>query len=234
MSLSAQAKVLRVLQTGELTRVGGEKVIRVDVRVIAATNKDLTQAVETGSFRDDLFFRLNVVPLESPPLRARLDDLPAMVDHFVHQFCDENGFRPKRVEPAVIDHLRRYTWPGNVRELKNIIERVVIMSDETIGIDDLPPFFNVAFRSPQSAGSQAANRTPNGSAPGSDLSRYRSWPLKEFKDDVERRFLHMSLTQHDWNVSRTAAALGIERTNLHKKLKAYGLKKGRSLPEPST
>ena len=205
MSLTAQAKVLRVLQTGELTRVGGERVLRVDVRVLAATNKDLAKEVERQAFREDLFFRLNVIPLVSPPLRDRLDDIPEMVTHFVADFCVENGFRNKAVAPEVLERLCRYDWPGNVRELKNILERVVIMSDEVITLDDLPPYLAQT------------------SKPMFDIQRYRDRTLREFKDEMEREFIVMRLDAHDWNISRTAAALGIERTNLHKKLKAYGI-----------
>jgi two-component system nitrogen regulation response regulator NtrX len=208
MSLPAQAKVLRVLQTGELNRVGGERVIKVDVRVIAATNKDLARAVEENTFREDLYFRLNVVPLQSPPLREHKEDIPLMVEHFVRQFCEENGFKVKQVEPAVIDRLVHYSWPGNVRELKNIIERVVIMSDEVIRVEDLPPFLNTAVR------------------PAFDLGRYGDRSLREFKEEMEREFILMRLEENDWNISRAAAALGIERTNLHKKLKAYNIQRG--------
>ena len=208
MSVTAQAKVLRVLQVGELTRVGGEKVSKVDVRVLAATNKDLAKEVEGGAFREDLYFRLNVIPLHAPALRERLDDIPAMVSHFVREFCTENGFREKEVDPAVLESLQRYDWPGNVRELKNIIERVVIMSDDVIRVEDLPEYL---------AQSQK---------PLVDLQRYHDRTLKDFKEEMEREFIMMRLEAHEWNISRTATALGIERTNLHKKLKAYGIQRG--------
>jgi DNA-binding NtrC family response regulator len=208
MSLSAQAKVLRALQTGELSRVGGERVIRVDVRVIAATNKELDKEVEAGRFREDLYFRLNVVPLHSPPLRDHKEDIPDMVRHFAAEFCQENGFRTKEVEPAALERLMSYDWPGNVRELKNIIERVVIMSEEVIRADDLPPFLNVALR------------------PAFDLHRHRDQSLRDFKEQMEKEFILMRLEQNDWNISRAATVLGIERTNLHKKLKAYGIQRG--------
>jgi two-component system nitrogen regulation response regulator NtrX len=208
MSLSAQAKVLRALQTGELSRVGGERVIQVDVRVIAATNKELSKEVEGGRFREDLYFRLNVVPLVSPPLRDHKEDLPDMVRHFVGELCRENGFRDKQVEGAVLERLASYDWPGNVRELKNIIERVVIMSDEVIRIEDLPDFFHTAAK------------------PSFDLSRYADRSLRDFKEEMEKDFILMRLDQNEWNISRAATSLGIERTNLHKKLKAYGITRG--------
>ncbi len=208
MSLTAQAKVLRVLQTGELTRVGGEGVIKVDVRVLAATNKDLEKEVGESTFREDLYFRLNVIPLTAPPLRERLDDIPEMVRHFVTEFCQENGFREKHVDPEVITQLQRHDWPGNVRELKNIIERVVIMSDDVIRPEDLPDYLTKA------------------SKPLVDLQRYGDRTLKEFKEEMEREFIRLRLGAHDWNISRTATALGIERTNLHKKLKSYNITRG--------
>ena len=130
MSLTAQAKVLRVLQTGELSHVGGERTIEVDVRVLAATNKDLKASVGDGSFREDLYFRLNVIPIQCPPLRERLDDIPQLVGRFVEVFCKENGFKHKDIEPKVLQSMKRYDWPGNVRELKNVTERMVIMSGD--------------------------------------------------------------------------------------------------------
>jgi DNA-binding NtrC family response regulator len=205
MSLNAQAKVLRVLQTGEFTRVGGERVLKVDVRVVAATNKELREAVEEGTFREDLYFRLNVIPLNSPPLRDRADDIPEMVKHFVGQFCDENGFRAKSVQPEVLSRLADYDWPGNVRELKNIIERVVIMSDDEITVGDLPPYLSDSTK------------------PSFDVQHYANRMLKDFKEEMEREFLLMRLDENEWNISKTATSLGIERTNLHKKLNAYNI-----------
>jgi DNA-binding NtrC family response regulator len=208
MSLPAQAKVLRVLQTEELTRVGGERVIKVDVRVIAATNKDLGAEVAANRFREDLFYRLNAVPLHSPALRAHKEDITEMVRHFVQVFCKENGFRTKQVEPTALERLMTYDWPGNVRELKNIIERVVIMSDDVITVENLPPFLHAAPK------------------PAFDLARYTDRSLRDFREEMEKEFILMRLEQHEWNISRAAAALGIERTNLHKKLKAYGIQRG--------
>jgi two-component system, NtrC family, nitrogen regulation response regulator NtrX len=208
MSLPAQAKVLRVLQTGELTRVGGERIILVDTRVIAATNKDLGKEVEAGRFREDLYFRLNVVPIYSPTLREHKEDIPEMVRFFVQEFCDENGFRTKDVDELVMDRLKSYDWPGNVRELKNVIERVVSMSDEMIRFEDLPTFLATAPK------------------PAFDLSRFSDRTLRDFKEEMEKEFILMRLEQYDWNISRAATELGIERTNLHKKLKAYGIQRG--------
>jgi two-component system nitrogen regulation response regulator NtrX len=206
MSQNAQAKVLRVLQTGELTHVGGERTIQVDVRVIAATNKDLSSAVAAGTFRDDLYFRLNVVPLHCPALRERLDDIPLLTAKFVEEFCAENGFRPKELEPGVVLKLRRYHWPGNVRELKNVTERMVIMSGERITPENVPDYID---------GGEAAV----------DVKQYNGMSLKELRDEIERDYVQAKLKEYSWNITRTAEALGIERTNLHKKIKQLGIKK---------
>jgi DNA-binding NtrC family response regulator len=214
MSASAQAKVLRALQTGEITRVGSERAISVDVRIVAATNKDLDAEVREGNFREDLFFRLNVVPLRVPPLRERLDDVPLLAERFIQLALRENGVRPKPVEPAVYDRLRTYRWPGNVRELRNVCERMVIMSGDRIGLADVP----------EGVGPRAAAPPPAGGA--ADLSRYGEVPLKELRDLVERDYILKKLEEHDWNITQAAQALGVERTNLHKKIKQHGLSRG--------
>lgn len=202
MSPTAQAKVLRTLQTGEISRVGSEKIFRVDVRVISATNKNLKEEVEAGRFREDLFFRLNVVPLQSPPLRERASDIPLLVDHFATAYCKENGFRKKAVHTVVSEALTRYAWPGNVRELKNLIERMVIMSDDAITADDLPAHIHT----------DRARVTG-----GIDTSG----TLKDFRERLEREMIIQRLEEYQWNISKAAISLGIERTNLHKKLKYF-------------
>ncbi len=218
MSLSAQAKVLRALQTGEVTRVGSERAFTVDVRVVAATNKDLEAEVREGTFREDLFFRLNVVPLRAPPLRERLEDVPLLAERFLQLALRENGMRPKPVDPAVYERLARQRWPGNVRELRNVCERMVIMSGERITADDVPEAAS-ARRAPP----------PEGSA---DLSRYGAVPLRELRDLVERDYILKKLEEHEWNITQAAQALGVERTNLHKKIKQHGLSRaGRGPPE---
>ncbi len=224
MSLSAQAKVLRALQTGEITRVGSEKAITVDVRVVAATNKDLQAEVREGTFREDLFFRLNVVPLRTPPLRERLEDVPLLAERFLQLAVRENGLRPKIVDPAVYEKLKTHRWPGNVRELRNVCERMVIMSGDRIGPEDVPEGVGPkATAPPSSAGGPA------------DLSRYGEVPLKELRDLVERDYILKKLEEHDWNITQAAQALGVERTNLHKKIKQHGLSRaGRGAPpEPA-
>ncbi len=209
MSLSAQAKVLRVLQTNELTRVGGERAVTVNVRVLAATNKDLEEACREGAFREDLFFRLNVVPLVSPPLRARKQDIPELVDHFIEEVCEENGFRHRRVDRAVMQKLQAYDWPGNVRELRNVVERLAILSGEHIGIEDVPADFD--------------RRSPGFLDDAGAL--YHTGSLREFREAAERQFVLSRLRACDWNISRTAETLGLERTNLHKKIKALGIER---------
>ena len=215
MAQSAQAKVLRVLQTGEFTRVGGEKSLRTDCRVVAATNRDLEEMVRAGTFREDLFFRLNVVPIRSPNLSERVDDIPLLVEAFVRECCDENGFGRKPVDEGVLERLKTYDWPGNVRELRNVVERLVIMSDEVIRERDLPPYLG----GPRPAG--VGRQT--GPQPTFDLGRYAGKSLREFREEIEADFIRMKLAELGWNISKTAQVLGIERTNLHKKLRALGI-----------
>jgi len=212
MSLSAQAKVLRALQTGEITRVGSEKTLLVDVRVITATNKELPAEVREGTFREDLYFRLAVVPLRAPPLRERLDDVPLLAERFLQLAIRENGLRPKVVDPEVYRRLAAYHWPGNVRELRNVCERLAIMSGDRIGPADVPDTL-----APRAAA------VPPGSG---DLSQYGEVPLKELRDLVERDYILKKLEEHDWNITQAAQALGVERTNLHKKIKQHGLSRG--------
>jgi two-component system nitrogen regulation response regulator NtrX len=225
MGLSAQAKVLRVLQTGEFTRVGGEKSLRTDCRVVAATNRDLEQMVQQGEFREDLFFRLNVVPIRSPSLSERLDDVPLLVESFVRECCEENGFAAKPIDGTVLDRLKQYDWPGNVRELRNVVERLVIMSDDVIRERDLPPYLG----GPRPTGSAASTRQ-TGPQTAIDLGRYANKTLREFREEVESEFIRIKLAEYEWNISRTAQALGIERTNLHKKLRALGIHRGQTDP----
>ncbi|WP_428263204.1 sigma-54-dependent transcriptional regulator [Haliangium sp.] len=219
MALSAQAKVLRILQTGEFARVGGEKSLTTDCRVVAATNRDLEQMVRDGDFREDLYFRLNVVPIRSPGLRDRSPDIPLLVESFVRECCDENGFAYKPVDEPVLERLAEYDWPGNVRELRNVVERLVIMSDDIITERDLPPYLG-GPRPPS-----LARADEDGDGTGLDLARYGDKGLREFREAVEEAFIRHKLNEFEWNISRTAQALGIERTNLHKKLRALGIKR---------
>jgi len=210
MSASAQAKVLRTLQSGELYRVGSERPLTVDVRVIAATNKDLEEEVERGTFRQDLFFRLNVVPLHVPPLRERLDDVPMLVQAFIGEFAEDYGMQPKSITPEVMEALSGYEWPGNVRELRNMCERLMIMGSDPITLGDLPEYITPT--------QSIAETQMAGVAPG-------SISLREFRKVTERAYIEASLRAYGWNVSQTARELGVERTNLHKKIKKYDIER---------
>jgi DNA-binding NtrC family response regulator len=219
MSPSAQAKVLRALQSGEITRVGGENAIAVDVRVIAATNKDLEQAVQRGEFREDLFFRLAVVPIRSPSLRERPEDVPRLAESFLVEFWKENGIKPKPVDPGVLDALAQRGWPGNVRELRNVVERMAILSGDRITLGDLPEQRIVPAAPAASEPSSGAPRPPT-PAPIGDRET-----LREHRDRAEREYILATLNGCDWNISRAASMLGVERTNLHKKMRALGLRR---------
>jgi two-component system, NtrC family, nitrogen regulation response regulator NtrX len=173
--------------------------------------------VKDGTFREDLFFRLNVVPIRSPNLSERAADVPLLVESFVRECCDENGFAYKPVDEAVFARLQQYDWPGNVRELRNVVERLVIMSDEVIGEKDLPPYLG---------GPRPPSRAQTGPQTAIDLGKYAGKSLREFREEVETEFIRIRLAEFEWNISRTAQALGIERTNLHKKLRALGIHRG--------
>ncbi len=237
MDLAAQAKVLRALQSGEVNRVGSEHILHVDVRVLAATNKDLSREVQSGRFREDLFFRLAVFPIKSPALRERMEDLRALADAFMASFCKENGLKPKPVDPAVYAALERRSWPGNVRELKNVIERAAILSGDVVTIADLPedPHAN-PFDDEEKAGEAAAvpgepaaliAHTPPPPVAAGDDGRRRP-TLREHRDGAERAYIIEVLASLEWNISRASIVLGVERTNLHKKIRAYGIKRGES------
>ena len=222
MSLEAQAKVLRALQTGEVVRVGGEKSFVVDVRVVAATNKDLEEEVRQGGFREDLFFRLSVVPIESPPLRDRGDDILLLMNYYLERFSLEHSVpTPVSLSDEAARAVSAHTFPGNVRELRNLAERLVILAENPVRLSDLPPAV---------AGEQGSERPPAFDAVTGagviDLSSYGGSPtLRELRELVERDYIGRKLEETGWNVTRTAEILGIERTNLHKKLKQLGLKK---------
>ena len=205
MSLKTQAKVLRALEERAFERVGGKDTIRVDVRVIAASNRDLEGLIRAGRFRDDLYYRLNVIPIEVPPVRERRDDIPALIDHFVALFCHENGKRPKTLSGEALAYFLAYDWPGNVRELRNMLERLVIMAPgDVIDADDLP------------APLRPKDTLPAGAEP-------RERPLREARDNFERAYILAELRANDWNMTRTAERLGIERSHLYRKIKAYGI-----------
>ncbi len=211
MSLKTQAKVLRVLEEQAFERVGGKETLRVDVRVLAASNQDLKEHIAQGRFREDLYYRLNVIPIEVPPLRRRKEDIPALVEHFIGLFSAENGKRPKTVSVEALAYFLSYDWPGNVRELRNMVERLVIMAPrDVIGPEDLPP----PLRPKETTG-----------APD-EVQREKT--LKEARDAFERSYILAELRAHDGNVTRTAEKLGIERSHLYRKLKGYGITPSKS------
>ncbi len=238
MDLVAQAKVLRALQSGEISRVGSEHVMHVDVRVLAATNKDLGKAVENGQFREDLYFRLNVFPLRSPALRERVEDIPLLAHAFMQAFSRENGTKPKPIDDEVIRALVARKWPGNVRELKNAVERGAILSGARMTIADLPedphasPFEEEGEPATLGASAEGAALDPT-EEEAADAGRASPAPaagghatLREFRERTERQYIIDTLKMTGWNISRTAILLGVERTNLHKKIRAYQIKRG--------
>jgi two-component system nitrogen regulation response regulator NtrX len=215
MSAKTQAKVLRVLQEGEVERLGSARTIKVDVRVIAATNKNLEEEIEKGHFREDLYFRLAVIPIYVPPLRERPDDIPLLVRHYMDYFSRDNNTRPKRVTQSAMDALQRFRWKGNIRELRNTVERMIIMtSGDTIDLPDLPEL----VRSP-SVASSGAGAAPAKAAGGS--AQAEAGTLREFKENAERAFLVGKLRENGWNISKTAEVIGTPRSNLYKKLEQY-------------
>ncbi len=207
MSAKTQAKVLRVLQEGEVERLGSARTIKVDVRVIAATNKDLELEIERGTFREDLYFRLSVIPIRVPPLRDRREDIPALVRHFADLFSRDNNRRPQRFTPAALELMQKARWKGNVRELKNTVERLIIMTPgEVIDVDDLRDIVR-----------------PDARPAASDNDKERPGTLREFKESAERTFLVGKLRENNWNISKTAEVIGTPRSNLYKKLEQYGI-----------
>ena len=207
MSLKTQAKVLRVLQEQVVEPVGSTQTVQVDVRVLAATNKDLPAAIRNGQFREDLYFRLNVIPIFVPPLRARQSDIPLLAEHFMATFATEYGRRPKALSKDAVAELQRYSWPGNVRELRNVIERLMIMvPGDTITAADVP------FLTRDGAAA------PVGAAADGPLL-----PLHAARDQFEQQYILRALASQQGNMSRTAEVLGVERSNLYRKMRAFGM-----------
>jgi two-component system nitrogen regulation response regulator NtrX len=211
MSLAAQAKVLRVLQEGEVTRIGGNKVRKVDVRVLAATNKHVEEEIAAGRFREDLYYRLNVVPMVVPALRERREDIPMLVQHFIERLAKDSGVPPRAVDPAAMERLCALEWPGNVRELRNTVERLLILAaGPKILRSDVDRL--VGARAGEMHGEDAGLGT---------MDQFTTY--EEFKLAAERAFLTAKLAQHDWNVAETARAIDMPRSNLYKKLERHGL-----------
>jgi two-component system nitrogen regulation response regulator NtrX len=205
MSLKTQAKVLRILQDQSFTRVGGTEPITVDVRVIAATNKNLQSEIESGNFREDLYYRLNVIPFHMPPLRDRAEDIELFISQYVAEFSARSSKEPPSVAADAMALLVKYRWPGNVRELRNLIERLVIMVPNTeICAKDLPPYISDA--------------DPSGTG-----SPYATAHLKEARNGFEREFIIVKLKEFNGNISKTASAIGIERSHLYRKIRSYGI-----------
>jgi two-component system, NtrC family, nitrogen regulation response regulator NtrX len=207
MSLDAQAKVLRALETGVVTRVGGTKPIEVDVRVIAATNKDLAREIEDGRFREDLYYRLNVVPVHVPPLRERRDDVPMLIRHFTEVMATREGVTPRRFDDEAVARMVDLPWPGNIRELRNTVERLMILSSgDSVRAEDVDAL---------------ASGDSTESGMGGELLAAETF--SDFKDRAERAFILQRLRENDWNVAETARKIDMPRSNLYKKIEKYGL-----------
>ena len=205
LSLGAQAKILRVVQSGEMQKIGSEEAITVDVRVLSGTHKDLKQQVAARLFREDLYYRLNVVPIRVPSLKERPDDIPLLAQFFAHRVCEKNNIKDKAIDDEVLSELKRYPWPGNVRELQNVMERIVTMSGERISLLDIPEEI-VAVEN----------------LPG---SRHAGSALREFRDRAERDFILATLRRNLGNISQSAIELGVGRSYLHRRLAVLGIAK---------
>lgn len=213
MPLAAQAKVLRVIEEGKIRRVGGEKDIPVNVRIIAATNKDLPAEIEAGRFREDLYHRLSVVVIPMPPLRERVEDIPILAQAFLEEILLEYKLPPKIFTPAALEVLKRLPWPGNVRELRNAVERLVIFSGNEITAEDVRSFVVPGSPSREKSNTEAPSLPLEGKS------------LEAFLDEMEREYLLYHLRQHGFNVSKTAEALGMQRPNLHARMKRLGIRR---------
>jgi two-component system nitrogen regulation response regulator NtrX len=213
MSLKTQAKILRILQEQKFERVGGNEMIYVDVRVVAATNRDLMEEIQRGKFREDLYYRLNVIPITVAPLRERKGDIPLLVEHFITAFCRENNKEIKRISPEAMELLAAYAWPGNVRELKNIVERMVIMT-----------------RGPVIEAKDVPNPVREQPKPPLEFSFFDYGLLRDARREFEKRFIMKKLMENEENISKTAEVIGIERSNLHRKIKSYGIELKKEMP----
>jgi two-component system nitrogen regulation response regulator NtrX len=222
MSLKTQAKVLRVLQEQELERLGSNRIIKVDVRVIAATNKNLEEEIIRSTFREDLFYRLNVIPIHVPPLRDRKDDLAALVRHFADLFSRENNFRRKTFTQAAMERLKQHHWRGNIRELRNFVERLIIMSPgDQVDVKDLPDFAGVRPLDLPAPAASLSNGAIAAAPAAAEVDWMRAPTLQEFKSTSERAFLVTKLRDNAWNISKTAEVIDTPRSNLYKKLEQY-------------
>jgi len=216
MPLSAQAKVLRALQENRVTRVGGEKDISVDVRVVAATNKDLVKEIESGNFRLDLYHRLSVIIIHVPSLNSRQEDIPSIANQFLQTICEDYNVPQKQFSKKGLEALQNYNWTGNIRELRNVVERLVILGGQTISDDDV-----VNYTQPLGLGQHNSSGLHNGL--DALLDDYQDFQL--FKDQAEKLFIEKKLKQHHWNVAKTAEVIGIQRSHLYNKIDRFGLKR---------
>ena len=216
MSQSAQAKVLRALQENKITRVGGEKEIEVNVRVVAATNKDLLKEIEAGNFRMDLYHRLSVILIHVPPLVERKEDIPLLTSNFLEEICNDYGIPVKKISDGALEALKSLPWTGNIRELRNMAERLIILSDKTITEDDIRAFANPS-------GPVASNSTGQANT-DRDFDQFTNF--QEYKDYAEREYIKFKLEKNNWNVSKTADDIDIQRSHLYSKIEKYGLKRG--------
>ena len=216
MSQSAQAKVLRALQENKITRVGGEKEIEVNVRVVAATNKDLLKEIEAGNFRMDLYHRLSVILIHVPPLVERKEDIPLLTSNFLEEICNDYGMPVKKISDGALEALKTLPWTGNIRELRNMAERLIILSDKTITEDDIRAFANPS--GPVSSNSPGQANTDR------DFDQFTNF--QEYKDYAEREYIKFKLEKNNWNVSKTADDIDIQRSHLYSKIEKYGLKRG--------
>jgi two-component system, NtrC family, nitrogen regulation response regulator NtrX len=220
MSLKTQAKILRILQEQKFERVGGAQTISVDVRVVAATNKDLKSEIQKGSFREDLYYRLNVIPFHIPPLRERNEDIPLLATHFLNEAATNHGKTLRQMTPEALQVLISYPWPGNVRELKNLMERVMILTTELEDGQKISAATLLGHLKDEVTGLQSEGAVMDASGE-SVLAPIRN--LRDARQEFEKDFILKTLKEHDWNISRTAAVLGIERSHLHRKIKSYGI-----------
>ncbi|MDB5024402.1 MAG: Fis family transcriptional regulator [Mucilaginibacter sp.] len=216
MSQSAQSKVLRALQESKITRVGGEREIEVDVRVVAATNKDLLKEIELGNFRMDLYHRLSVILIHVPPLSERKDDIALLTQNFLEEVCNDYGMPSKKISDEAIEALKALPWTGNIRELRNMIERLIILSDKVITDSDVKAFANPSV----------AEFSVNGTAPAPQTDYDQFTNFQEYKDFAEREYIKFKLEKNNWNVSKTADDIDIQRSHLYSKIEKFGLKRG--------
>lgn len=221
MSLKTQAKVLRILQEQKFERVGGTQTITVDVRVVAATNKDLKQEIAKGGFREDLYYRLNVIHMHIPPVRERVGDVALLAAHFLKEFSITHGRKTRTLSPDALTVLQSYLWPGNVRELKNLMERIVILTTDAEEGALIEAAHLLSQLSEDALTASWSARADSVSKP--DVANYESKNLRDARSEFEKEFIIKTLKENDWNISKAAGVLGIERSHLHKKMKSYGI-----------